>query len=195
MRFYDWRLDAIRNGQGFHVDVGAFSTPITGGGDGTVIDLDQPELRVNIPTGTTILPIRIDVTAVIPLLAADVDECEILAAADISAVGAAGTSTAETPVNMKTRHTNTSLCTIGSAFTVNQTAEPTLGMELIRNQITGDSQTAAGVMWTSFKVLFIPTYPPMIDGPAALYLYWGGTVAVSGFAQVEWLEYKTSDLA
>lgn len=192
MKFYDWKMDAIRDGRGFHVDVGAFSTPIVGGGNGTVILIDEPELCVSVPTGTSIIPIRIDVTIQVSLLAADIDECEILCAIDVASANVGdGTATTETPINMKSRHTKTSLCTCKSAYT-GATTDPVLGMELIRSVIVGDKQSAAGVMWTPFKLLYIPTFPPILDGPCALYLYWGGTVAQSGFAQVEWLEYPTT---
>ena len=190
----DWRMRAINDGRGFQVDIGAFSTPITGGGDGTILDQDQPECCISIPTGTSIIPIRIDATIHIPLLGADVNECEVLCAADVTAANpTVGTATAETALNLKTKHARTSVCTCRSAFTAD-TTNPTLGMEIMRQEITGDVQTAAGVMWTPFKLLYIPTYPPIIDGPAAIYLYWGGTVAVTGFACIEWLEYPTTSL-
>jgi len=191
----DWRIRAINDGRGFHVDVGAFSTPIAGAGEqGTVIDIDQPSLSISVPEGTSIIPTRVDVSVHVPLLATDIDECEILCAADIASANAGdGTYTTETPVNMKTRHTRTSVCTCHSAFTAD-TTDPVLGLELIRSIITGDLQSAAGVMWTPFKLLYIPTYPPILDGPCALYLYWGGTVQVSAFAQMEWLEYPSNSL-
>ena len=195
MRFYDWKMDAIKDGRGYHMDIGAFSTGVTGGGNGTVMDQDQPEGIVSVPTGTSIIPIRIDVTIQVPLLVADSEENEILAAVDVAAEAAGTTgiagATAETPVNMKKGHTNTSLCSCYSASEANWT-NPTLGMELIRTTITGDVQSTAGVMWTPHKLLFIPTFPPILDGPCALYIYWGGTVAQTGFAQIEWLEYPTT---
>ena len=190
----DWRIRAINDGRGFHVDIGAFSTPILGGGAGTVILIDEPEGCISVPTGTSIIPIRIDVTVQVPLLEADSEQNDILCAVDVASANAGdGTATTETPVNMKTRHTRTSACTCKSAFT-GATTDPVLGLELIRSVLTGDQQTAAGVMWTSHKLLFIPTYPPILQGPCAMYLYWGGTVAQSGFAQVEWLEYPTNSL-
>jgi hypothetical protein len=194
MKFYDWKMESIRDGKGFHVDVGAFSTPIVGGGAVTIMDADRPELTVNVPELTTIIPIRIDVTIQVPLLAADVDECEILCGIDKDAVIAGGTYTTETPINMNIKHTNTSACTVRSAYTVNATAAPTLDLELIRSIKVGDVQTTAGVMWTAHKLLYIPTYPPIVPGPSCLALYWGGTVATSGFAQIEWIEYTSSDL-
>ena len=36
--------------------------------------------------------------------------------------------------------------------------------------------------------------PPIIVGPAAMYLYWGGTVATTGFAQVQFAVLAASDV-
>lgn len=194
MIFSDWKMKAINDGRGFHVDIGAFSTPILGGGAGTIIVIDEPEGCISVPTGTSIIPIRVDVTVQVPLLAEDAEQNDILCAVDIASANAGdGTATTETPINMRTRHTRASVCTCKSAFT-GATTDPVLGMELIRSVLTGDQQTVAGVMWTSHKLLFIPEYPPILVGPCALYVYWGGTVAQSGFAQIEWLEYPTTSL-
>ncbi len=51
----DWRQALIARGYGWHFDVGAFDTGITGGGAGTVIDLDQPEFGISVPSGYTLI--------------------------------------------------------------------------------------------------------------------------------------------
>lgn len=189
MRFYDWRMDQIRGGHGYHVDVGAFSTPITGGGDGTVLDQDQPEFVCGVPAGTIIIPVRILVTCQTPLIAADSNESEILIAVDTTGVPSSyGTATAETPVNMHTGSGNTSGCTVKSATTANCT-NPTLGLELAHMVKVADVQgTAANSLWGDLQLLYEPITPPILTGACALYIYWGGTVATTGFAQVEWIE-------
>lgn len=193
----DWVQSAIRDGRGFVVNIGAFSSPITGGGAGTVIDLDQPEGCISIPTGTTILPIFSKIQCHVPLLATDADESEIVLAADIASANAGdGTATAETAINLRTRHGVASLCTCKSAFTAD-TTDPVLGLEIDRSVITGDVQgTAATALWTSLLLDYAPKAGfYQIDGPAALYVYWGGTVATTGFGQVGWLEFPTSYFA
>jgi hypothetical protein len=193
MKFYDWKMDAIRGGHGYHVDVGAFSTPITGGGTGaTGIDQDQPEAIISVPDGTVIMPIRVSVVCQTPLIASDSDESEILVAADVAAAAAGATgisgATAETAVNMHTGSSNTSACSCYSASKANWT-NPTLGMELGHAVKVGDVQgTAATALWGDLSLLYEPQSPPILTGPCALYVYWGGTVATSGFAQIEWIE-------
>lgn len=181
-----------RAGYGFHVTVGAFSTPIVGGGNGTVLDQDQPEFVLDIPSGTAVRPIRISVQCQAPLIAADNDESEILIAVDrTQSIGATSShGTAETIFNMRTDNPIASNCTSVSACTSN-TTNPTLGIELARKVVVGDVQgTAANAMFTAIDLVYEPATPPVIVGPATLLVYWGGTVATSGFAQVEWVEYQ-----
>jgi len=191
---FDWKQRAVLQGRGFHVDVGAFSTPIQGGGVGTTILIDEPEASISVPTGTSILPIRIHVQCQVPILAADSEESEILLAVDIASAHAGdGTATAETALPMYMGN-GTSLCTCTSA-TTSAITDPVLGWELAHKVKLGDYQgTPAAVMWTDLELLYTPSPLPVLVGPCALYLYWGGTVAVTGFAQIEWLEYLTSDL-
>jgi len=190
----NWKQKAVLQGRGFHVDVGAFSTPIVGGGNGTVIDQDQPECGISVPSGTTIIPIRVHVQTLTPLLATDADESEILLAWDQVAAIDAGTSTAETALKMHYGSSVDTRCTCYSAFTGNCT-NPTLSVELARSIVVGDvNGTAANALWTKNELLYIANPAPIIVGPASLIIYWGGTVATSGFAQVEWLEYYTAEV-
>ena len=191
----DWKMNAIRDGRGFHVTVGTLTTPIVGGGNGTIIDLDQPEFALSIPDGTTVLPIRIHVQCEPPLIAADSDIEEIIIAFDKDIAIAGGTAAAETAFNMFDGHERTSLCTAKSAYTANCTTEPTEDWELARAQLLGDVQgTAANALYHKLDLLYEPSAPPLLRGPSTLLIYWGGVVAMSGFAQVEWLEYTTTDL-
>jgi hypothetical protein len=195
MKFYDWKMDAVRAGKGFHMDVGEFSSPVTGGGAGTILDQDKPEGIVSCPSGTVIIPIRIHVVCQVPLIAADSNETEILIAVDkAAAVAGSGTATAETPINMHTGSSNTSGCTCKSATTVAYTS-PTLGMELGHAVRVADiilAGTATNALWSELSLLYEPITPPILVGPCAIYIYWGGTVATTGFAQVEWIELASA---
>jgi hypothetical protein len=190
MNFYDWRQNAIKAGRGFHVDVGAFSTPIIGGGNGTDIDQDQPEAIISCASGV-IIPIRIHVACELPVITTDEDISEILIATDVAAAAAGATgiagATAETPVNMHTGSSNTSGCSCYSASTGDWT-NPTLGLELAHATTKADLATAAAQIWTKLDLLYEPITPPILVAPCAIYIYWGGTVATYGFAQIEWIE-------
>ena len=188
----DWKMSAVQDGRSFQVTVGALTTPILGGGAGTIIDLDQPEFALAIPSGTTVLPVRVHVQCEPPLIAADNDIEEIIIAVDKDVAIAGGTATAETPLNISTGHGNASLGTAKSAYTANSTAEPTEDMELARAQIVGDVQgVAANALYHKLDLLYEPEFIPLIKGPATLLVYWGGVVAMSGFAQIQWVEYPS----
>lgn len=189
----DWRQALIARGKGWHFDVGAFSTPIQGGGAGTVLDQDQPEFGISVPSGYTLIPLRIHIQCQPPISAADSDECEILIAVDRAAAYAGdGTVTSETPVNMRTNSVGGSNATCFSAATGNIT-NPTLGMELARKVKTVDYVgTPANAMFSDLDLLYEPKCPPFLIGPCAIYGYWGGTVATSGFANVQFLVVESS---
>ncbi len=187
-------------GQAYSVNIGAFSTPIVGGGNGTVLDLDQPEGIISVPAGSAIIPVRIHVQCQTPLLATDADESEILIAVDrANAWVGDGTATTEVALNKRTDLVSGSVCSCASAFTADMlgtpsAADPVLGIELAHSVFVGDVQgTPATAVWTKHELLYEPKYPPVIVGPAMLILYWGGTVATSGFAQIDWIELTSAN--
>lgn len=191
----DWIQAAILEGRGFIANVGALSTPVVGGGAGTIVDLDQPEFGMIIPDGTTIIPIRLAIQLTTPLLATDADEVEALAFVDTTAATVAaaldGTwANTITPKNMRIALTNrnSSLCTVKSVCSAD-TTDPTESIDLCHIQLTGDVQgTPATALFTRNELLYEPKNPPMIVGPASLFAYWGGTVATSAFMQFFWIE-------
>ncbi len=184
----DWRQALIARGLGWHFDAGAFSTPIVGGGAGTIFDQDQPEIFISVPSGYALIPTRISITCQPPLTGTDSDEIEILIAVDrvLEAGGFSGGGTAETPTNMRTNISSGCPLTCYSAMTVNMTL-PTLGVELAHVVKIAEFGSDIGRIWTDLALLYEPRRPHIIVGPAALYCYWGGTVAMSGFANIDFI--------
>lgn len=192
--------DLIKKGYGRAVTVGAFSTGIVGGGAGTVIDLDQPELAIGVPAGYAIRPFYMDSQVQVALVATDNDENEILFAVDSLGLWTGdGTSTAENPSNFRTDLDKGSACRVGSAFTADMTttpgnggaaADPVLDMELAREVETFDIfSTGVSANLKRLRLVYEPNYPPCLVGPCTLLIYFGGTVAnVGGFAIVHWVE-------
>jgi hypothetical protein len=202
----DWVHAMIARGFGYHVSIGGFSTPITGGGNGTILDLDQPEGVVSVPSGWTIMPVRVHIQLQTPLLATDADESEALIVVDRGNAWAGdGTFTRETPYNLRTdrgpaRDGISAGCPVecASAFTADMTVDGTTDtthhIELARSVLVGDVQTAAGVFVTKHELLYEPKYAPFLVGPCAMYLYWGGTVATPGFAQIDFVAIPSAKL-
>lgn len=183
----DWLAALVLRGFGWHFDVGAFSTPIVGGGNGTVLDLDQPEFGVSVPTGYTLIPLRVDIAVAPGVQTTDAHETEILLAVDRAAKWAGdGTVVAETPTNLRTDLVGACPLTVFSAATVDIT-DPTLGIELAHALRTENFGDATGMELQELSLLYEPQRPPFLVGPCALYGYWGGDIAASGFANVDFL--------
>lgn len=198
-------LDAmIARGLGRQVTVGGFSTGVVGGGAGTVLDLDQPELVIGVPPGYAIKPLRLSAQIQVGLLAADNDESEILFAVDSLGLWSGdGTFTAEEPSNMRTDLAKGSGCRVGSAFTGDMTtspsggaaADPVLDIELARKVETFDIfSTGTSVLSKQLDLLYEPLRPPLLVGPCSLLVYFGGTIAtIGGFVQAAWVEGPIAD--
>lgn len=197
---YDWRQRRVAEGRGYVVNVGAFSTPIQGGGAGTILDLDQPELVINVESGKILVPLRFAIQLQQPLAATDSDEVEMLIAVDLGARWAGdGTFTVETPINMRTDSTRPYSGSVASAFTADNLSttgsDMVLDLELARSVNVADLNGApANAFNTKHELVYEPTVSPMIVGPATVIAYWGGTVATSGFAQFAFLELDSTEV-
>ena len=186
-----WIQGLVLEGRCYMIQVGALTTPIVGGGNGTIIDLDQPEVNIGVPSGTTILPFRVNVECESSATEADDDIGEIVVGFDRLATNTGGTFTDEVAVNLRTDNPNSSLTDPNSAYTGDQTTAPTV-IELVRVQrqpIVDASSTARAD--TTLHLLYEPLYPMALVGPAQFLVYWGGVAARSGFAQVFWAELPT----
>ena len=194
----DWKQARILEGRGFIATVGSFSTPVVGGGAGTVIDLDQPEFGMIIPANYAVVPLRIAAQLTTPLGATDADECEFgvivdTAAATVAAALDGTWANTITPKNMRIALTNA----VSAASTVKSvcsadTTDPTSYTDIFHTQYTYETKTDAGYSWTRHDALYEPVNPPYIVGPASLFMYWGGTVATSAFMQFFFLEIPTA---
>lgn len=183
----DWRQALIARNLAWHFDAGAFSTPLVGGGNGDVVDQDQPEFGVSVASGYTLIPLRIHIQCQTPVISADSEESEIVLAADRAAAFAVGSGTVvtETPVSLRTNTTSGCPATCFSAGTGDIT-NPTLNYELGHAVCVADKQnTPTNALWGKLSLLYEPRFPPFLIGPACIYGYWGGTAATSGFAHVE----------
>lgn len=189
-----WNDQMIARGFGWAVMAGTLSTPVLGGGAGTILDADQPEVVISIPSGTCCRPLRINVSSTAPLLATDADEFETHWIVDRTQKwdGTGTTFVTETPMNLRTDKTHSCPLTVASAFEGNITGVPVESALLGHFQLQGDIQTAVGTTWSGLNVTFDHPHMPFIIGPAMIVGYWGGTVATSAFAAVEVLAFPSS---
>jgi hypothetical protein len=189
----DWRQALIARGFGWNVTVGTLSTGVTGGGAGTVLDLDQPEFGLSVPTGYTLIPLDFHIQVNPGLQTTDSHVTEALIAVDRTAAWAGdGTVTTETPLGLRTNVTSGCPATCFSAATADIT-DPVLSFELARAEALTDVQgTAANVNLYQVRLDYEPKTPPLIVGPGAVYGYWGGSIAATGYAQLNFLVIPSS---
>lgn len=196
----DWIAALIMRGMGWHFETAGFASatdsPITGGGAGTVMDLDQPEFGISIPSGYCCIPHEIRFAVRPGLQTTDSHVNDILLVADLTAKWAGdGTVTAETPVNLRDGRSGGCPLPCFSAATADIT-DPVIDMELARaTKLTDVQGTAATVNLMELLLNYEPRNPPIIKGPAAIYGYWGGSIAAVGYAQVNFIAFPASLIA
>lgn len=189
----DWRQAFIARGFGWGQEVGTLTTPVAGGGTGgTVLDLEQPQLVLNVPAGYAMVPLRISVEAQIGLQTTDSHESEIWIGFDRTQVQANGTSTAGTPYNLRSDITNTAPFTARHTYTADGVATPVITTLARRQGLTDVQGTAANVNVYQFDLVYEPMNPPIIIGPANISVYWGGSIAVNAFAQAKVLAFPAN---
>lgn len=191
-----WITQLIQRGFGWHFPVGTFAsgtdTGLTGGGAGTIMDLDQPEFCISVPAGYCLIPHEIHVAARPGLATTDSHVNDILLAVDTASKWAGdGTVTTATPRNLRGGGAGCPLpCFTGATADI---TDPVLTMELARaTKLTDVQGTAATVNLQDIVLHYEPKNPPLLVGPCALYGYFGGSIAVVGFASVNFLAVPSS---
>lgn len=188
-----WRMALVLEGRVFGATVGTLSTGIVGGGNGTVLDLDQPEFIISVPSGTAIMPLRVAIQGNAADAVADHSVLEALICADRTQAWAAdGTCTSTTIYNYRTDSPRASACLARTAFSAD-TTDPVHSIDLARAEVKIDLP-ANGETPIILDLNWVPEQPPVLVGPAMLVGYWGGTSAVTGYAQIIWAEFFKSEV-
>lgn len=175
------------------VTAGGDVSLITGGGNGTTIDQDQPEFGVSVPNGTILVPVQIDIACQVDL-DADAEVGNIVVTYDAAAAYAGdGTVTSETPLNMLSGGGQTTVATAFSAATgdiTDPTVSGVLAYKTVRAALFADTTASNSSNAVSLDLNWSAKrdVPVFIQGPGAFYGYWGGTAAVTGLARVVWAE-------
>ncbi len=184
----DWKTNLAMEGLVYRVSVGTITgggdvSPVTGGGAGTTIDQDQPEIAIGVDAGYYLVPLEIIVSGQVDM-DADGEEGNIIAVVDRSAgVPTSVTGTIETPTNQL----DGGAAFPGRAFSAitGDITDPTVDEVLDYVNIQGsDNGTAGNLAVTQLRMVYRPEIPNFIAGPCGLYVYWGGTAAVPGIASV-----------
>ncbi len=179
----DYVLNMAMEGRLVGVSLGTITTPITF----KAYDADQPELVIDVPSGTTIIPVHIDVY----LEDSAGTDNEIIAITATNNVGA-GTSTAITPLSTRTSRPATTGCSVYSAYAGNGTA-PAGTQEFWRaGNAFADANTQPPRLF-SWDVRH--DVPVVITGTGALVMYISATTTqAAGFIKASWIELASTEL-
>lgn len=188
----DWRENLLMAGVCWVIDVGSMTAggdiiKYSGGGMGTTIDNDQPEIVIGVDSGYYLIPLEIMVGAS-PDFDADAELAHILAIADrttgvpTTGVSTAGLGGVATPLNLLDGAGSFP----GRAFTLISTdiADPTVDEILDFETLIVGASTGGFDQLAHLKMEYEPASPTILAGPCGLYVYWGGTGIVYAMARV-----------
>lgn len=190
---FPWKQALVLEGRCFHVQVGALVTAIACG-SGTVPELAEPELVISVPSGSVMMPLSVYANTIPADGFANHDDLNIILGIDRTQVhDLSGTSTTEVIYNLRTDAPRSNTCTAVSAVTADMTAAA-IAMELMRTDVFMEQTTAVGTVPIIMELRYEPVAAPIIVGPAMVVLMWGGTSAVTGYAQATWAEWTKAEL-
>lgn len=188
----DWKSLLAMFGKMYKVHIGAIAagadvTQVTGGGAGTVPDIEQPEIIVGVDAGYCLIPIELDGS-----LTSDTDApndyiSAMLLGDRTNAPPTSATATVVTPINMLDG---------GAAFpgraykeVTSDITDPTLDdlifyrrktqVELVLN---GSATNITAPVVGNMDLHWEAHYPNIMAGPCAIAFWYAGTVAVTGLA-------------
>jgi hypothetical protein len=180
----DWVVSKAIEGKLFTAQLGTLTTPVV---FRIGIDLDQPEMVIDVPQGVTMIPVHIAVY----LEDMAGTDTEIVAAANPALCGA-GTSTAGTILSKRINGNFASGCKFYYTYSAD-CVDPANYDEFWRD---GDPiAQAAGSPKKRFEWTPASAPPPVLVGPASLVIWIDGTTtAPGGYAKVAWVEELSSNL-
>jgi len=189
----DWRTELILAGAAFSVSVGDIVAGgdvalVTGGGAGSTIDSDQPEMAVGTPTGFYHIPLGFDFEGQVDI-DADLDEGNVILFADTTQqipLPIIASSTLETPANLLGGGP-AAVSWAQSVVTTNITA-PVGSIVLAYGTTQGSQVTAASYTLPKLQCHWYPAFPMLLKGPCSVVACWGGTAAVLGMASYYFAE-------
>jgi len=180
----DWRQRLLLAGKLWRLTVGTFGadaepTQIVGGGAGTTLELEMPEMLIGVDAGYSLMMVSLQVSLQ-SLADAASDDIQLLAIGDRSqAPVTTGTLTVETPDN---------LLDGGGAFPGRAFSAVTADITdpVMSDILYFQQEMAAGVAvdHVRFNAVYEPAVPSILAGPCQIAVYWGGTIAVSGMGSL-----------
>ncbi len=191
----DWKTELVQAGYAFNVTVGGVSAGanvllITGGGNGTTINSDVPEMAIGTPAGYFHVPLGFTCSIQQDFGNADADEANIILFADLEKripAPVIASSTLETPLNLLDGGPD-SVSRAMSACHTADIADPVCTVLLAYSTIQAAQVGADSTVVGKLKCNFDPSFPSLFKGPCSVVACWGGTTAATGLASYTWAE-------
>ena len=177
-----WVHQLVMEGRCYHCDVGTLTTPISHAD--TTLDPNQPRIAIDVPAGTTIIPLTLDIYVED---SAGTDN-EFIWITQTSLCGA-GTSTAITPLNMRSDMPRTTGCSVYSIYTADCATQTGI-IEFARfgDPFVHEADATTRHHWSALE-----TVPPVVVGPGAVIMIYAGSTAPAGYIYAAWAEMATTD--
>jgi len=198
----DWKQRLLLAGRIWTAHIGAITagnaiTKIVGGGNGTTMDMEQPEMVAGVDAGYFFIPISCDCQVESDCDSPD-DFMEILLLADRTAAPPASvTGTTTTPVNKLDGGPSFP----GRCFTAltDDMADPVLDELLCYRRWEATALVQAGsaanesdFAETTLYMHYEPEIPSILAGPCSMTLMFDGAVATNGIAQMTFAAVPSS---
>lgn len=185
----DWRQQLILAGRVWSAKVGGVTAsadilPVVGGGVGTTIDIDQPELVIGVPAGYYMICVEAMCAVYNIPQSAGITNIVLFADRTATCADTGVSSTITVPVNLLDGGpTFPGTCfTAGSA---NIAATPVCDELLDYETMDTAGIAASGQSTMSLKMDYKPEAPSILKGPCQVVLCFGGIQATSGMGVVK----------
>ncbi len=198
----DWKMRLLLAGRCWGYSLGAISadgatTAITGGGAGTVADIEQPEIIFGVDEGFHLVCLECDITVESDADAPD-DFMEIMLYGDrTQAPPTSLTGTVVTPFNLL----DGAGAFPGRAYkeVTADIVDPVLSeLFMYRRSIVkavvmqGTSANEDDAIDTQLMMHYEPALPSFLKGPCSVVVSWAGTVATTGLATIKFAAIPSS---
>ena len=178
----DWKQRLIRAGLAWQVQVGGITagadiSPVVGGGNGTTMDTDQPELCVGVPSGYYLIPMEAHVATYAHSVTDKTINTILLFADRTQSVAdtAAASSTVVTPVNLLDGATGSGTPLAQKAYTADVT-DPVCS-EILDFACNETLAATGSATVQGLKMDYMPQAPSILAGPCQVVLCWGSVNA------------------
>lgn len=184
----DFKQALIGEGRGYIVQIGTEDAPVNSTG---AIDDELAYMLVDVPTGTTILPIFAQVVVGTWTTSSLVN---FMVEVDNAKVRYTSGGTAFTPLNLRANSSNTSNCAAYVGDGLIPTTKTVGGsLELYRESLEVNVGDAADYQP---KMEYIPVVSPVLVGPCSLLIHHGASTAdTTSYGNVQWVEVPSNSIA